>query len=117
MADNVKNINLEELLMFELENMNLQVIQIEKQKNKILKNFYYLGLDNVCIALENKFEQHHNVFKQQINNLKKDDYRGVIDAYQKYINFVWDELFNVVESFNDFSEYYINNDVKKKVYK
>lgn len=66
------------------------------------------------VALENKFEQHHNIFKQQIDSLEKDDYNGIIDAYQKYIGIVWDELFNVVESFKDFSEYYIKDEVNVK---
>lgn len=103
-------INSEELLMIRIQSMNFQVTQIEKQKNKILRLFCQLGLEDAVFTLEKSFVLYREQFEQQLSNSGMDDCNGIFKAYQQYIDIAWDTLFSVVQSFKCFGEVVMNND-------
>lgn len=103
-------VNSEELLMIRIQSMNLQVTQIEKQKNKILRSFCQLGLEGSFLALERSFALYREQFEQQLSNSGIDDYNVIFKAYQQYIDIAWDTLFSAVQSFKCFGEVFMNDD-------
>lgn len=107
-------IDSEELMMMKIEKMKFQVVQVEYQKNKIIGSFRHLGLEDAALALESRIAICDVEFQQNVRDLEKDGYNKIIDAYQQYINAIWDELFEAVLSFKIFGENIVDDGIVRK---
>ena len=99
----------EKVLEQKIESMNFQIQWIQQQKNKIVKSFQQLGLEDTIVAFDLMFQGYQEQLNKRLQEAQGNQ-KMIVDAYQMYIDEASNGLVSAVESFKEFGVC-VQNDV------